>query len=222
MRHSGQALLLWLAAGLALTGIAGCAGTAAGQKVLNFFFTGVPEPGATPAEQAGSDPMLALVPGRKSLVVAPTTFSHAPYAVNACDLCHEPSSGSGIRGFGRIEQAQTGFGQTASMSGARLAPLGEDCSGCHEGTSLAEAAAAGLYVHAPVGTGLCIDCHNPHAGPEQFMLAKAPDALCADCHADGMNLSLPEHQDRSDCVSCHTAHVGKDSRLLVADSFEAW
>jgi predicted CXXCH cytochrome family protein len=217
-----MALLLLLAGALALIGSTGCSSPATRHKVLNFFFTGVPPPGETPVEQTPAKPVVAKAANRQDLVVVSTNFVHGPYAANACDVCHEISSSGGFGGSGGTQDAQGAGSQAVSMSGAKLAPMGELCSGCHEGTSPAEAVAAGLWVHGPVSTGDCTQCHNAHAGPEQYMLEKPIDALCADCHAQGMLVNLPEHQDRTDCVPCHTVHVGKDSRLLKADYPDAW
>lgn len=211
-----------LAGGLALIGIAGCSSPAARHRVLNFFFTGVPPPGATPMEQTPAEPVLAMAANRRSLVVVSTNFVHGPYAANTCDVCHKISSSGGFGESGGTPDLQGTRFQTTSMSGAMHAPMGELCSGCHEGTSPAEAVAAGLWVHGPVSTGNCIQCHNAHAAAEQYMLQKPTNALCADCHALGTLVNLPEHQDRTDCVPCHTVHVGKDSRLLTADYANSW
>lgn len=222
MRNTRRALLLLLAGGLALIGIAGCSSPADRHKILNFFFTGVPPPGATPVEQTPAETVAAGAANRQSLVVVSTNFVHGPYAANACDACHEISSSGGIGGSGGAQDAQDARSLAPSMSGAKLAPMGELCSGCHEGTSPTEAVAAGLWVHGPVSTGDCTQCHNAHAGREQYMLEVPTDALCAGCHAQGTLVNLPEHQDRTDCVPCHTVHVGKDSRLLTADYPDAW
>jgi predicted CXXCH cytochrome family protein len=222
MRNTHRALLLLLAGGLALIGIVGCSNTAARQKVLNFFFTGVPPPGATPLEQSPAETALANAANRRGVVVVSTNFVHGPYAANTCDVCHEVSPSGSVVDSGATQAAQGARFQATSMSGAKLAPVGQLCTGCHEGTSPTEAVAAGLWVHGPVSTGDCIQCHNAHDAPEQYMLQKPTDALCADCHAQGTLVDLPEHQDRTDCVACHAVHVGKDSRLLAADYSKSW
>ncbi len=222
MRNTRRTLLLSLAGGLVLIGIAGCSSPAARHKVLTFFFTGVALPGATSVEQTPAEAVIDIAAKRRGLVVVSTNFAHGPYAANACDACHETSSNGGFGGSGGTLDAQDARTQVASMSGAQLAPMGELCSGCHEGTSPDDAVAAGLWVHGPVSTGNCTQCHNAHAGPERYMLAMPTDALCADCHAQDTLSKLPEHQDRTDCVPCHAVHVAKDRRLLTANYPDAW
>ena len=222
MGQTCRVLLVSLAGCLAAISIAACSSPAARHKVLTFFFTGVPPEGATQDEQTATQPAAAQVVSRQSLVVVSSRFGHGPYAASACYQCHETSASGGLRGIGKKEAAKSALAQSANMSGKLLAPVPELCSGCHEGTSPAEAVKAGLWVHGPVSTGLCTECHNPHAGPEQYMLEKRTDALCVDCHSAGMIVNRPEHQDRTDCVTCHSVHVSRDSRLLTADYRDAW
>jgi hypothetical protein len=46
--------------------------------------------------------------------------------------------------------------------------------------------------------------------------------LCLDCHAGGLVVSAALHEGKEECLSCHNAHVGRNSRLLTADYRETW
>ncbi|MDP1648132.1 MAG: cytochrome c3 family protein [Rubrivivax sp.] len=193
--------------------------------VLTFFFTGVPplgeeEHAAQPVAQVA--PKLAGQPAARTVrVVQATRYGHGPYAANLCFACHQVSGSGGFRGFGKQDEAKGAIAQAGQVSGKLLAPMGELCSGCHTSQSPAKAQAAGLWVHGPVSTGYCVLCHAPHAAPEPFLLQKASDALCAECHTPAQLVSRAAHEGRTDCVSCHSAHMGKDSRMLKAEYREA-
>lgn len=97
------------------------------------------------------------------------------------------------------------------------------CISCHE-----QALFEGNMVHAPVNTGLCLDCHNPHASNYPGLLNMKPASLCLNCHPDIENsvhlilgLSTKGHplgntkEDVEDpkrpgktfyCASCHEPH----------------
>lgn len=53
------------------------------------------------------------------------------------------------------------------------------CNNCHEAKMF-----QGKLVHAPVATGMCVECHNPHSSDNVGLLSKEPAALCLDCHGD--------------------------------------
>jgi predicted CXXCH cytochrome family protein len=199
----------------------GCAPVAR-YRVQTFFFTGVPPMGQEEKEEEQAKQLVVKVVMKRSVVVSATRFTHGPYALNACYLCHETSESGGFRGFGQKKEAAGSLAKAGAVSGKLVAPMGELCASCHDNKSPAKAHAAGLWVHGPVSTGYCVLCHGPHAGSEQHMLPKNADALCQECHAEGLVFNRAAHKDRNDCSACHNAHLGKDSRLLKADYKEAW
>lgn len=216
----GRALLL--AAGAILAGSqVGCSAVAR-HEVLTFFFTGVPPIGAQEKSEDAPKVAVAKPERRPARVVKATRFGHGPYTANLCYNCHQVAESGGFRGFGKKAEAQGAVAQAGQVSGKLLAPVGELCSGCHTGRSPTRARAAGLWVHGPVSTGYCILCHSPHAAPQQFMLQKLSDALCAECHTAATLFNKVAHKDRKDCVTCHSPHMGKDSRMLKADYREPW
>jgi len=203
-------------------------------KVLTFFFTGVPsleeqdkmkaerlEGTQKPKPDDTTQVAAARAPSR-STALGSSRFSHGPYAANTCYECHEVSASGGLRGFGKKEEAAGSVAQAGVVPGKMVAPMAELCVGCHDSKSPAKAFEAGLWVHGPVGNGYCILCHGPHNGPEPYLLLKQADALCADCHTPEMIHAQDMHRNRSDCTSCHNAHVGRDRRLLKAEHQELW
>lgn len=211
---------LFLACALAALLLAGC-NPVTRYKVLTFFFTGVPPMGEEEKDEEEDRPaVVAKVEKKRSVVVKATRYTHGPYASNQCNLCHETSASGGFRGFGKKKEAAVAA--AGQVSGKLVAPMGELCAGCHESKSVASAYQAGLWVHGPVSTGYCVLCHGPHAGPEPYMLLQKADALCTECHAEGLVFNRVEHKEMRDCLKCHNAHLGKDSRLLKAEYREAW
>ncbi|MBW6493593.1 MAG: cytochrome c3 family protein [Burkholderiaceae bacterium] len=221
--HPGVGRLLRLAAAAALlAGAVGGCSAVARHQVLTFFFTGVPPLGSvekTPEPVAKAKTRTVARPGS---VVKATRFGHGPYAANLCFSCHQVSASGGFRGFGKQDAAKDAIAGAGQVSGQLLAPMGELCSSCHTGKSPARAQAAGLWVHGPVATGYCVMCHAPHAAPQPYLLQKASNALCVECHSDASLISRTTHQGRPDCVSCHNAHLGKDNRMLRAELRESW
>lgn len=217
--HAWRAPWLLLACALGACLLTGC-NPVTRYKVLTFFFTGVPPMGEEEKDEEETQVVVARVEKKRSVVVQATRYTHGPYASNQCFLCHETSASGGFRGFGKKQEAaKAGAGQ---VSGKLVAPVGELCAGCHESKSVASAYQAGLWVHGPVSTGYCVLCHGPHAGPEPYMLLKKADALCTECHAEGLVSKRAEHQEMRDCLKCHNAHLGRDSRLLRAEYREVW
>jgi predicted CXXCH cytochrome family protein len=227
-------LALLLAVCLVALLIAGCARETR-HDVLTFFFTGVPSleeqdrmKAAALEEAKKPPPPPALTAGQarrqaaRGRVVQAQMFAHGPFSANACYLCHEVAASGGIRGFGKKEEAAGATAAPGIVPGQMVAPLTELCVGCHEGKSASSPQMAGLWVHGPVANGYCVVCHGPHSGPEPYLLRKKADALCVECHAEGLVFSQAVHQGQTACTSCHNPHAGKDSRLLKAEYREAW
>lgn len=211
------------AAGLVMALTAACTPLARYQ-VLTFFFTGVPPFGEEEkAEEEEVKPVVVKKVRRgPSVVVKSTRFSHGPYASNRCYLCHQTSGSGGYRGFGKKQEVKANVTVTTGVSGKLVVPLPELCIGCHIDKSPARAKADGLWLHGPVSTGICTLCHGPHTGSERYILEKKATEVCLGCHGDGRIFNQVVHKDKADCLSCHNAHLGKDSRLLKADFQESW
>ncbi len=218
-----RGLALALAAGLIVTLTTACSPPAR-YKVLTFFFTGVPPFGEEekPEEEVAKPVAVKQVKRGPSIAVKSTRYSHGPYAANQCYLCHQTSGSGGYRGFGKNEEVKSAVTVTKGVSGKLVVPVDKLCLGCHTAKSQARAEADGLWLHGPVSTGVCTLCHGPHAGSEPGMFDKKAGALCIECHAEGLIHNRAVHKDQPDCLTCHNAHLGKDSRLLKADYLELW
>ena len=108
------------------------------------------------------------------------------------------------------------------------------CRDCHE-AKLYE----GKVVHAPVATGTCLLCHDPHASDPLGLLRQPPVAQCLECHAEvaksphvvaGFSRAGHPLGERTNgrpaaedplrpgrpfyCVSCHEPHRSTLTRLM--------
>ncbi|MEE9561479.1 MAG: cytochrome c3 family protein, partial [Thermoanaerobaculia bacterium] len=54
------------------------------------------------------------------------------------------------------------------------------CLDCHD----LEDALGAKVTHAPVESGECTACHNPHVARYGALLRERPGPLCAQCHGD--------------------------------------
>jgi len=74
------------------------------------------------------------------------------------------------------------------------------------------------YIHSPVKQDNCIDCHNPHAAKNEFMLSKGTPELCYSCHTDEMeSFSQSSHVhtavEQGNCAGCHDPHASDNEYL---------
>ena len=109
--------------------------------------------------------------------VADHPVAHMPVAASACDECHTaPAGKSGT------------IGLKASATSERTAPL---CISCHEDVGAAVKLSG---VHAPVATGDCLGCHDPHGADVPSLLLAKTSELCLSCHdtvAEAVKQSSP-------------------------------
>jgi predicted CXXCH cytochrome family protein len=91
---------------------------------------------------------------------------HRP-ARKACDSCHvamDAASPHQVRG--------------KVAKGLAMEP-GAQCLTCHE-----DELGTAKVVHAPVASGNCLSCHDPHAADHAGLLKREPAAICLTCHTD--------------------------------------
>ncbi|MGB6854376.1 MAG: cytochrome c3 family protein [Thermoanaerobaculia bacterium] len=94
----------------------------------------------------------------------------------------------------------------------------EVCLGCHD----LEDALGARVQHAPVESGECTACHNPHVARHGALLREQTGALCAGCHGevsgkqDRPVVHLPVAEGR--CAECHEPHGSPHRGLLVDQS----
>lgn len=182
-----QRWLVLSATAVALAVLAACAGTSR-QKVLSFFFDGVPPPGGFPPSPLTTRSPTMGTAGAIEPAAAPQPFfPHTPYRKNNCQGCHDATDGQLIR------------------------PIKKGlCLTCH--TRLVEEK---KFVHGPVAVTDCALCHHHHGSSYPNLLLADPIATCLNCH-DRADLSTGEHHAQPDqaCTGCHDPHGG-DNRFFV-------
>ena len=74
------------------------------------------------------------------------------------------------------------------------------------------------YSHSPFTTGLCTDCHDPHASDFPSILQVDIQELCIRCHPIGKELNrLQAHApvEGLHCTNCHDPHGSRHKGILV-------
>ncbi len=131
---------------------------------------------------------------------ASVAWSHAPYEMGECSICHE-----------RNDPADPGKVITDDIPTL--------CYGCHgefEGVMKKS-----RVLHAAVEDS-CTNCHNPHNAAYKKLLIAEPPLLCVQCHEDVWKEATEapvQHraaQDGEGCLNCHTAHASEVDSLLKA------
>lgn len=161
------------------------------RRLLDFFFDGVPDPGAI--KQVGYAP---LVGSGRRVFQAPenqpapevAAYTHSPYRTGDCGGCHDPTSG------GVVRTTQEGL-----------------CRSCHPGIP-----GGARYVHGPVAVQDCLFCHHPHGSMQPKVLLAEATELCLRCHDRADLGDEPHHRalEQSSCIDCHDAHSG-DNRFFL-------
>lgn len=159
-------------------------------KLLNFFFDGVPTPGATAEDRTAAQDTQVLeqeeeTQERPALVVM---HPHPPYRDNRCGACHDVTTG------GLFRTPQEGL-----------------CQDCHKNIP-----GNVRYVHGPVAVSDCLFCHHPHTSSLANLLLVEPTSTCLRCHAhdDLMQGTHHERMEEESCTSCHDAHGGDHQFFL--------
>lgn len=119
------------------------------------------------------------------LMAATAAFAATAYAASPskpCADCHKKISS------GRVVHAAVGMGcdtchvdPHAKRKPERnlVKPLPELCFSCHDSASFQK-----KVVHAPVASGGCTLCHNPHSSENPRLLSQPLPYLCDQCHKD--------------------------------------
>lgn len=112
------------------------------------------------------------------------------------------------------------FGAEANPFRLRPGAKGAACLECHP--DFADTLKL-PFVHTPVKSGACSDCHNPHTAEHGKLLAEDPNRICQGCHQDlipprpgSIHPAVLEGQ----CVACHDPHGSKNKNNLRAAGSE--
>ncbi len=197
--------------------LAGCTTPEARHEVLTFFFTGVPDL-VEPMEVGGvvlseEEARAAIARSReRAKFKPPNTWAHAPAAANQCQFCHQMGSDKGGVGARKIGPEM-------------VATIDKLCIGCHDDKGKEFAESLGMVSHKPVSNGMCVACHDPHQGPQRYMLRlETRQKLCMVCHTGKENFApIPPPGPHAwvfglkiECTECHNPHFGKTSRMFRA------
>ena len=122
-------------------------------------------------------------------------FVHSPFGAGECASCHQPQTGK--------RHPDDKGSVTPVEVGAKL------CYMCHESLS------GKKYVHAPVASGDCIACHNPHASSNAKLLKISGAPLCLTCHEDKFRHKFGHGPvEAGNCLVCHDPHQSDNRKLL--------
>lgn len=164
-------------------------------QVQSFFFDGVPDY-LEEADFANDSILLAsgeeMADSLKSKQLQNTITFHQPYSERDCAKCHNRNQ----------------------MGKLRLKSP-ELCYTCHIDFN-------NIYtiVHAPVVSGACSACHQPHQSKIKGLLTQPEQELCIGCHVNQFtnNNSFHKKVEDRDCSECHNPHGGKDRFMLESVS----
>jgi predicted CXXCH cytochrome family protein len=155
-------------------------------KVLSFFFDGVPNP-----EKIGEFPKDTLDKSQPQLESTKskqlTINIHKPYEDRTCETCHEVKNS-----FKLISKEP------------------DLCYNCHESQEKDY-----KFVHGPVASGYCTECHNPHSSEYAKLIIKDDQNLCYKCHQKSDVMANEIHADIgiTKCWDCHNPHGGADRTM---------
>jgi predicted CXXCH cytochrome family protein len=79
------------------------------------------------------------------------------------------------------------------------------------------------FIHTPVKSGECSECHNPHASSHGKLLDEDPNKICNKCH-EGIVPKNPKSSHKvvmeGNCVKCHDPHASKNKFVLLKSGNE--
>ena len=127
---------------------------------------------------------------------------HAAARNDGCKACHE------LAKDGPAGKCQSAEGASWRLLTAQPAL----CQKCHS-----ETATEGK-LHAPIKSGGCTSCHDPHASKNPTLMKAWPvEETCYKCHARVEEKSVHSPVRKGDCKGCHDPHSSPFAPLLVAE-----
>jgi predicted CXXCH cytochrome family protein len=148
---------------------------------------------------------------------------HGPFAQGRCAVCHDPHA-SDTRGL--LTKAGAAVCTSCHAADATLRARHQGfpveraaCQQCHDPHASSRAGLFRESLHPPFESGDCRSCHRGPGAAQPFETVKAPNALCAECHADQVEKARKAPfphvpSGGGECVSCHNPHTGEGKALL--------
>jgi len=123
-------------------------------------------------------------------------WTHAPYNVGKCSLCHESDD--------------------REKPGPMKASVNTICLSCHKKEKVY--LKHKKFVHEPVEKD-CGYCHNAHNSKNRALLYRPMEVLCATCHVEqGRELAAKTQHEpvikQKKCETCHDSHAANNRKLL--------
>ena len=138
-----------------------------------------------------------------------------------CTSCHTPHGAGHAKALARYVHAPVTEGCDACHQGSasKLVDDGNPplCLACHE--EVGQKAKAAKVPHAAMDAARCVDCHNPHASPQQRLVKLPGGAECLACHSDQAPVAGEQGHGAIalvGCQACHEPHGGSRPKLLRA------
>jgi predicted CXXCH cytochrome family protein len=226
--------------GVLIFGLSGCS-VQTRQKVLTFFFTGVPtieeraqkkraaeEEKKKKIEEIKKKKQLEALRAKNGSLPEEITkgkegepefklYSHTPYADGLCSQCHRSQRArANFRAFGKTAVIPR-FEKGGGMPGVLIAPRKKICIKCHEFMSVEKASKKGLWLHTPAADGDCTTCHDSHQTNYPNVLLEKPAKICLKCHSDENMMEIKDHNEACVCLDCHNPHLGVNELMLKED-----
>lgn len=124
-------------------------------------------------------------------------FVHQPVKDGECPSCHKPTAE-------RHPKVKKGAFVLTDNGKAGL------CSECHERKDTRK------FVHGPVASGDCLECHDVHQSNNKYQLKEAGSALCFSCHEKASFDRKHPHPPIAEgkCTGCHDPHQSDNNYML--------
>ena len=182
---------------LSLTAVISC-NEARRQKILTFFFDGVPPLGGDPNALEQEDKAQHVPEALAEVPEKPKVFIHKPR--RECDLCHGKREKKGM----------------LSAEVKLVAKPPQLCFKCHPDADYSESTE---FVHGPLAVAECLFCHHHHQSKNEHLLKMPVPDICYQCHEKDDIDAIPDHSEEtvSACLNCHTGHSSTRKGLLKSN-----
>jgi len=104
-------------------------------------------------------------------------FSHGPYKARLCSACHPAAVN------GKVQLA--------------AADVNQLCYDCHTDFKEVMEGTKSRHKLLSQNNRSCVECHDPHAANQEYVLKKPVQDLCLGCHIAPAGKTTPSSQDRS-------------------------